>query len=142
MNKPINLVSATSTENMVCRLVSEDGRIEMGVYPVIFGFRIRAGFVGSSTCEVDWCCGNDQKFLEIAYDLLKKLLERGYSFQRILPTSHVKPIFNDNNFMKWFCYACCSVGMKIFGEDDNIITLPVLYDIREEYYAICRNLGL
>ena len=34
-NYRIKLLSAPTTENMSCRLISEDGKIEMGVYPVV-----------------------------------------------------------------------------------------------------------
>ncbi len=47
------------------RLVSEDGTIEMGIHPVIFGYRVRAGYVGNMFYELDWCGGDKQEDLEV-----------------------------------------------------------------------------
>lgn len=41
------------------RYVSEDGTFEIGWYKVMYGWRIRAGYVGSSTLEADYCCQMD-----------------------------------------------------------------------------------
>ena len=51
----MKFIPAEDTEDIYQRLVSEDGKIEMGIYPVIFGYRVRAGYVGSMICQLDWC---------------------------------------------------------------------------------------
>lgn len=81
------------------RLVSEDGKIEMGIYPVMFGYRVRAGFVGNGIYELDWCGGDDQKQLELLYYIMKNILEYRGSFTLIPPSSMVKPFYNDEPFV-------------------------------------------
>jgi hypothetical protein len=86
---------------MYLRLVSENGIVEMGVYPVLFGFRVRAGFCGDPGVCLDWCAGHDWSNVERLYAicraiLLKRPEERPFSG---LPGhSQVKPFFLDHGF--------------------------------------------
>lgn len=81
------------------RLVSEDGKIEMGVYPVMFGFRVRAGYIGGMGFEMDWCGGADQGQVELLYSLAKNILENKGHFKGIPERSNIKPFFNDQEFV-------------------------------------------
>jgi len=85
--------------NLYQRLVSEDGKIEMGIFPVMFGYRIRAGFVGNGMYDLDWCGGDDQKQLELLYSIMKNILEARGNFRYIPPSSIIKPFFNDHDFV-------------------------------------------
>lgn len=78
----------------------EIGDIEMGVYPVLFGFRVRAGKIGDSMYFIDWCCGADPLCVWISYAVLKKLLQEG---RKDIPNcSEVKPWPKDVTFAAWF----------------------------------------
>jgi hypothetical protein len=44
----------------LCRAVSETGRWELGLVPMIYGVRVRAGLVGDGGCTVDYCAGADR----------------------------------------------------------------------------------
>lgn len=81
------------------RLVSEDGKIEMGIHPVIFGYRVRAGYVGNMIYELDWCGGDDQEQLELLYSIMKNILENKGSFVGVPVVSEIKPFFNDTKFV-------------------------------------------
>jgi len=85
------------------RRVSECGRVEIGVYQVLFGFRVRAGFVGSPCCELDWCCGSDwvwvQVFYSIALGILSKRDVSAECFDEIPCHSQVKPSYLDAEFV-------------------------------------------
>lgn len=86
------------------RLVSGDGRVEMGLWPVMYGVRIRAGYVGSMSCEIDWCMGDNKAMLTIFYHLLKNYLQAlpdGVApFAGVPGSSRIKPAWNDQAFIK------------------------------------------
>jgi len=87
-------------EQIYQRLVSEDGKIEMGIYPVMFGYRVRAGYIGSMFCELDWCGGDDQAQLEILYSIAKNIIEHNNSFEGVPTNSIIKPFYKDAEFVK------------------------------------------
>lgn len=87
-------------EHLYQRLVSEDGKIEMGIHPVMFGYRVRAGYVGLMIYEMDWCGGDDQTQLELLYSIAKNILENKNSFDGVPPISMIKPFYKDDNFVK------------------------------------------
>jgi hypothetical protein len=86
------------------RMVSENGLVEMGIYPVLFGSRIRAGFVGEPTCVIDWCCGDSQARLNSHYAAiflyLKRREEDHSCFDGLPKTSDIKPCWLDEEFEK------------------------------------------
>jgi len=82
------------------RLVSEDGKIEMGIHPVLFGYRVRAGYIGDMAYKFDWCGGDDQSQVEMLYSIAKNVLEHKNGFEGIPPCSKIKPFFNDKEFVK------------------------------------------
>lgn len=82
------------------RLISEDGRIEMGIYPVAFGYRVRAGYVGNQWSEIDWCGGADQGQVEMLYSIAKNILENHGSFSGLPIASKIKPFFHDGDFVE------------------------------------------
>jgi hypothetical protein len=83
------------------RLVSEDGKIEMGIYPVIFGYRVRAGYAGQMSYELDWCGGDDQTQVELLYSIMKNILEKNNSFKGVPMNSTIKPFYNDALFVDY-----------------------------------------
>lgn len=100
----MKLISTTDDSNTMLtqRLVSEHGLVEIGIYRVIFGWRVRAGFVGRPWCQIDWCCGNDPGQLWSHYVALTLLLRRRDEtddcFRGIPECSAVKPCFKDVEF--------------------------------------------
>jgi hypothetical protein len=46
----------------ICRLISETGKWELGLVPMLFGVRVRAGLNGAEWCDIDYCAGADQAF--------------------------------------------------------------------------------
>lgn len=89
---------------LVHRLVSENELVEMGVYRVLYGFRVRAGFVGDAGPVLDWCGGGNWKDVERLYSICKAvLLQREESkscFRDLPPWSMVKPFYKDPNFLE------------------------------------------
>jgi hypothetical protein len=86
------------------RLVSENDLVEIGAYKVMFGWRVRAGFCGSSVCELDWCGGAEWKDVERLYSLcvaiLSKKEENSFCFDGVPPYSNKKPFFKDKAFIE------------------------------------------
>jgi len=83
------------------RLVSEDGKIEMGIYPVIFGYRVRAGYTNSQSYELDWCGGDKHENLELLYSIMKNILEDKGNFIGLPAVSSIKPFYNDALFVDY-----------------------------------------
>jgi len=103
------------------RLVSENGVIAIGVYRVMYGFRVRAGKAKDLMgCTLDWCGGGNWQDVERLYSLAVSILsqrEESPSCFDGLPTcSEVKPFFLDECFTKTLAEAA--------GPDLELIKLP------------------
>ena len=100
----MKLLPQTATIDLRHRLVSENGLVEMGTYRVLFGWRVRAGFCGSSCCALDWCAGGNFTDAERLYSLCKAILEKRPEdrscFDGLPPHSEIKPFFLDPAFME------------------------------------------
>lgn len=82
-------------------LISKGGRWEMGIYPVLFGYRVRAGLIGSMCCSVDYCAANQTDFLLQLFVTVLSILESlpedvtPGELERMLPRFRIKPINQD-----------------------------------------------
>lgn len=111
-------------EDMIFRQVREN--IEIGVAPMIYGYRIRANILGEGSCWIDYCAGSDVKEVENIYSLVISIMNKrmdefnpgslpeqlGISNDIVIrqrashtfkdfPRQNVKPMFNDFEcFMK------------------------------------------
>ena len=96
------------TENFMVRYTYEN--LEVGVYPVLFGYRVRGWYTGDMDCKIDWCCGDNHHFVCAFLQIIIEILEyrigdhKGYVARGIfngIPTfSEVKPLWNDKNFLE------------------------------------------
>lgn len=86
------------------RLVSQNGLVEFGVYRVVYGWRVRACFVGDCGATLDWCGGGNWKDVERLYSICHAILvqreESRECFDGIPPWSHIKPFYLDLEFVK------------------------------------------
>lgn len=80
--------------------VISDGNVEMMIHRVIYGYRVRAGFVDSIGCEWDWCCGDNSFLVSITYGAVKQLLEHGVKFNALPGHSNIKPWNKDEEFIQ------------------------------------------
>jgi integrase len=117
-------VPAEDNENMIQRIVR--GEIEIGICPVVFGMRVRAGYVGSMGFNIDWCCGDSQQTLEWCYAAAKKILSSQSDFQGIPPHSEIKPVVKDFLFI-------AKIGQLIEGSVD-VEPLPPIAELRERFF--------
>jgi len=90
----------------ISRFVSENGRWEIGLVPVLFGVRVRAGLVGSDWVNVDYCAGDNPAF---ALELLATMLEimtwlpeeiTGGQVEAMMPKYQRRPIDRDPCWQK------------------------------------------
>lgn len=87
--------SSDNLENCMFFMHS-DGIIEIGVYPVIFGYRVRAGFVGDWSFNLDYCCGDSQEDIEEVYSMVLHVLKNQETVDfEAFPSYKIRPILKD-----------------------------------------------
>jgi hypothetical protein len=78
--------------------LSENEVWEIGIYPVMFGFRVRAGKTNSLGVDIDYCAGNDPVFLGQLLTTVMSILESfsealtSAELRLVLPPYEKKPI--------------------------------------------------
>lgn len=88
-------------ENQIyARKESPDGKMFIGTHPVLFGARIRAGYVGDPLVEIDWCCGDNLPLLSLTYHMLLNHMENGGTFEELPSVSMIKPWYMDLKFIE------------------------------------------
>lgn len=108
------------TTGLFSRIESENGLIRIGVYKVIFGYRVRAGFSEDQLqVKLDWCAGDKwddvERLYSLAYFILRKREENLDCFDGLPLVSKVKPFYNDIDFTQTVC--------DLAGEDFELIKL-------------------
>lgn len=86
---------APDTINITHRMTS--GRIEIGVYRVLYGYRVRAGFIGNEWTELDYCCGDDPKWVKRVYAVVLTILSARDEDKAFVgfPMQRTKPMIKD-----------------------------------------------
>lgn len=93
----MTLIKAEENE-LLDRYVSDDMQIEIGIYKVLFGWRVRVGKIGDYMYSIDWCCGDKLALVIFTHGLVKRLIEENYL--NLLPGfSMVKPWTKDPDFI-------------------------------------------
>lgn len=101
----MKLLDAEGDEHMSHRLISENKIVHMFVHRVMYGYRVRAGFVADDWGVIlDWCGGGDWKNVERLYSLTKAILlkrpEDRSCFKGLPTFSKVKPFHLDEEFVR------------------------------------------
>lgn len=129
----------THLENgMFRRRVSVDGKNEIGIHPVLFGFRIRAGIVGDYGVKIDYCCQADPKLIQLVYNcvqaIMKTRVASGEPVFKDFPVPENK-LYNDLHAITEL------VKMMIACDKSDAITVTSeeLQSYREEMF---QNLGI
>lgn len=81
------------------RRESPDGKQFIGTHPVMFGARIRAGYIGSQMVLIDWCCGSSLPILSLTLHMLVEHMENGGTLEELPSCSMIKPWYNDQEFI-------------------------------------------
>lgn len=78
-----------------------DGKIfEVGIHPVLFGYRVVGNFQGSNVFELNWCCGDNKLILHMTQKVMMNLLEQGTPLFDIPFASDIKPWPKDKEFIE------------------------------------------
>lgn len=121
------------------------GIIEIGLYPVVYGWRIRAGKIGSGFVHLDYCAGDNLAGVAIIHALVLSILTRksneletfysGLSERVIVehmfkgfPVQQAKPMNND---IKCLASLFDLAGQRVIITEDAI---PDLDKLRQQYY--------
>lgn len=116
------------SENYIFRQESTCGKVEIGVWPVMFGYRVRAGFTGSLCCELDYCCGDNDIHVGFIYNYVKNIMEQqevSRDMFRIFPRQNIKPFFKDAENYEKFC--------SLANDNMKIVKLPNIHAGKIEY---------
>ena len=85
-------------------LESETGLVQICIWRVMFGYRVRAGFRNAGFYWLDWCAGHDMGHVESLHKICVQILESRPEdrdcFRGIPRVSSVKPYFNDPEFLR------------------------------------------
>ena len=118
------------------RKVAHLPEIEIGVFPVMFGYRVRVGMVGSWTMELDYCAGPKQEDVEQVYSLTIAILNKNMdkikegdfmpAITKGFPKQDVKPMFNDPD-----CFIALA---KEAGDRVEKVSLEGLEERRNLYF--------
>jgi len=132
-------IDADDNENFIfrrTRKVAHLPKIEIGVYPVMFGYRIRVGMVGSWAVELDYCAGAQQEDVENIYALTLAILDKNMdkiedmdhirAIFKGFPFQEIKPMFNDPE--------CFTKLTKLAGKRVRKIKLDGLDERRKLYF--------
>jgi hypothetical protein len=84
--------------------LSDDKKVYILKWQVMFGYRIRAGYVRTlyGFCQLDICCGDSEEAYDIMLEKIKTIIEHNgpeNPFKDIPRFSDIKPYFNDANFV-------------------------------------------
>lgn len=127
----MKLTKAPDTKYLKNRYIDEESKIEVGIYPVLFGWRVQAGKLKDDAYYLDYCCGSTANMVQVVQSLVIAILEKNDANWLIFPHQKVKPVFNDMDcFMKLF---------RLAGEHDKV-EIPDLIDLRKEIMSsICKD---
>jgi len=106
-----------------------DGLWEVGIYPVLFGFRIRAGRVGDSYCCLDMCIGNNWLLMYALFPVVCKIIEeRGHvPSMNEWPRVAIKPVWKDPEYL-------IQLNLMVRNpEDKEEYEVPALDQIRQTF---------
>jgi hypothetical protein len=106
----------------------------IGIYPVIYGFRIRAGYAMTSgespimySYELDYCAGADGFYIQGIYAMVKHILVNNSDFKQF-PRQDIKPIQKDTKvFTKLVNLATSYTGQW------ELPDISRLSELRENY---------
>lgn len=124
---------AENRHEFLYRETDESGIYEIGICPVIFGFRVKGGLVKGVQYEIDWCAGNSREMIIGLFASLKIIMrERTVSqgFTGLPIRSEVKPFFNDAKFIKWLTDA---ISDKSPASEISKLNIPNLHTLKDEY---------
>lgn len=108
-------------KGLICRSLSSEGLVEVGIFRVMFGFRVRAGFTAGGVtpyddCRIDWCGGDNWSAIQMlrraCIEILSQREEDRHCFDDIPSITDVKPYFYDRDFLQYVVTALPGGDLK------------------------------
>jgi len=118
------MIKAADSKYLKARYIDVDKNVEVGIYPVIFGWRVKAGYIDTYSYELDYCCGANQKMVETILGIVKTILEKYNCDFSIFPVQEIKPVFNDP--------LCFSQMLELAEGNAQLVEVPELQTLRKE----------
>lgn len=125
-------------ENYLYREISLNCTVEIGISPVLFGYRVIAGFYNDTGVQLNWCAGDSQEQVITLFRAMKSILcaraepekNMEYSLFRDLPrVSNIKPYFNDPEFCDWLFKTIAVLPVQDIIQKDL-----QLHQLRRQYH--------
>ncbi len=91
-------------------------KLEIGIFPTIFGYRIRVGYINDQVYMLDYCAGANQKHVEEIYSRVLHILRYQETIDlSVFPYFKVKPIHNDKE---------CIDKLRELSQGAEMLTIP------------------
>lgn len=123
-------------ENYIASMIDKEKNVVLGIYPVIYGMRVVAGFAGDNYYRCTWCCALNQEMMHWAYSALKAIIDQREPgedvFQGIPPHSDSKPFMLDGMFLM-------TVSKMADAPNFEILELPPVLELRRRYGEVSRH---
>jgi hypothetical protein len=121
--------SDTTGDEFLFHMHTECNTLVLGVYAVIYGFRVRAGYIGDFSYNLDYCCGNDKGDVELIFSAVKNIIEqRSENPFAGFPRQDMKPFMKNKTEFKQL------IGM-IDKPTYQRVLLPDIHSIKRDYLS-------
>ena len=92
--------------------------IVIGAYKVMFGYRIRGGYIGSYSFDFDICCGTNQYNMILVHMVYAAKIRQNISenlnpFTGLKSICEPKPIHVNTDYMTWLLELKQELGISI-----------------------------
>lgn len=112
--------------------------VEIGLYPVVYGYRVRVSEKDNWMCLLDLCGGDNLEMIDLLYNGIKTILEGQFRENnkfdfREFPIQEIKPFYKDMNFLKEFTALILKYRETFILDKNFQITQEKLNDCRLKY---------
>lgn len=130
----MEFIKTENRDEFLYRETDDTGTYEIGICPVLYGFRVKGGKVNSVCYEINWCAGNEQEVIVGLFVCLKNIMkcrsvEQG--FKGLLTHSDIKPFFKDAAFVEWLAHTV--ENTKPTAEWETRASIPDLHAAKNDY---------
>lgn len=122
----MKLTKAPDSQYLKNRYVNEERQIEVGIWPVLYGWRVHAGKINDGAYQLDYCCGAKVEAVQIIQSLVISILEKNNGNWLVFPHQNIKPVFND---------IPCFLKMIELAQEHEKVEVPDLAVLRNEIMA-------
>lgn len=128
MEKPLILhfKEYDKDEHLFYGKISLDEKFVIGVWPTIYGFRVRATYERNKFgYNLDYCCGGSIADVEMIYSAVLTVLMHYQTFE-VFPKQNIKPMNNDPD--------CWVALLKLIGSKDiEQVRTPHIHEMKAAY---------